>query len=115
VQNALQNHWNGQYYQSMLPVPAPPDYRVPYDPNIDVVMAAIYGAVAVTDTKMLATAALLRSQWEDPSSQYHYQINAADQTRGIGPLLGRRVVLPQYSPRRAGHRARPPASLPLRQ
>ena len=52
-------------------------------------MAAIYGAVAVTDTKMLATAALLRSQWEDPSSQYHYPINAADQTRGIGPLLGR--------------------------
>ena len=89
LQNALQGHWNGQYYQSMLPVPAPPDYRVPYDPNIDIVMAAIYGAVAVTNTQLLATAALLRSQWDDSSSQYYYPINGADQTRGIGPLLGR--------------------------
>ena len=52
-------------------------------------MAAIYGAVAVTDTKLLATAALLRSQWADPASQYFYPINGADQQRGIGPLLGR--------------------------
>lgn len=89
LQNALQGHWNGQYYQSMLPVPAAPDYRVPYDPNIDIVMAAIYGAIAVTDTRLLASAALLRSQWDDPSSEYCYPINAADQTRGIGPLLGR--------------------------
>ena len=89
LQNALQSHWNGTYYQSMLPVPAPPDYRVPYDPNIDIVMAAIYGAVPVTDTKMLATAALLRSQWDDPSSPYFYPINGADQARGLGPLLGR--------------------------
>jgi glucoamylase len=89
LQNALQGHWNGMYYQSMLPVPAPPDYRVPYDPNIDIVMAAIYGAVPVTDTKMLATAALLRSQWADSSSPYFYPINGADQARGLGPLLGR--------------------------
>jgi glucoamylase len=89
LQNALQGHWNGTYYQSMLPVPAPPDYRVPYDPNVDIVMAAIYGAVPVTDTKMLATAALVRSQWDDPSSPYFYPINGADQARGLGPLLGR--------------------------
>jgi glucoamylase len=38
LQNALASHWNGQYYQSILPVPA--DYRAPYDPNIDIVMAA---------------------------------------------------------------------------
>ena len=86
LQNALQEHWNGQYYQSLLPVPAD---KTPYDPNIDIVMAAIYGAVAVTDTKLLATAALLRRQWDDPSSAYYYQINQADQQRGIGPLLGR--------------------------
>ena len=89
LQNALQGHWNGQYYQSMLPAPVPPDYRVPYDPNIDIVMAAIYGAVSVTDTQLLATAALLRSQWDDSSSQYFYPINGHDQGRGIGPLLGR--------------------------
>jgi glucoamylase len=87
LQNALGSHWNGQYYRSLLPVPT--DYRAPYDPNIDIVVAVIYGAVAVTDTKLLATAALLRSQWADPASQYFYPINGADQQRGIGPLLGR--------------------------
>ena len=87
LQDALASHWNGQYYQSMVPVPT--DYRAPYDPNIDIVMAAIYGAIAVTDTKLLATAAQLRSQWADPGSTYFYPINGADQQRGIGPLLGR--------------------------
>ena len=87
LENALEGHWSGQYYRSLLPVPT--DYRVPYDPNIDIVMAAIYGAVALTDTKLLATAALLRSQWADPTSKYFYPINGADQQRGIGPLLGR--------------------------
>jgi glucoamylase len=87
LENALESHWSGQYYRSLLPVPT--DYRVPYDPNIDIVMAAIYGAVALTDTKLLATAALLRSQWADPTSKYFYPINGADQQRGIGPLLGR--------------------------
>jgi glucoamylase len=87
LQNALASHWNGQYYQSMLPVPT--DYRAPYDPNIDIVMAAIYGAIPVTDTKLLATAAQLRSQWADPGSTYFYPINGADRQRGIGPLLGR--------------------------
>src|SRR5487761_534988 len=87
LQNVLASHWNGQYYQSMLPVPA--DYRAPYDPNIDIVMAAIYGAIPVTDTKLLATAAQLRSQWAAPGSTYFYPVNGADQQRGIGPLLGR--------------------------
>ena len=86
LENALDSHWNGQYYQSLMPVPGD---KAPYDPNIDIVMAAIYGAVAVTDTKLLATAALLRGQWADPASPYFYQINAADQQRGFGPLLGR--------------------------
>ena len=71
----------------MLPVPT--DYRAPYDPNIDIVMAAIYGAVAITDTRLLATAAMLRSQWADPASTYFYPINASDQQRLIGPMLGR--------------------------
>jgi glucoamylase len=89
LQSALQGHWNGHCYQSMLPVPAPPDYRVPYDPNIDTMMAAIYGAVRLSDTQMLATAALVRSQWADPASPYYYPINGDDRARGIGPLLGR--------------------------
>jgi glucoamylase len=86
LEDALASHWNGQYYQSLIPVPGD---KTPYDPNIDVVMAAIYGAVAVTDTKLLATAALLRSQWADPASPYFFQINGADKQRGIGPMLGR--------------------------
>jgi glucoamylase len=86
LQSALQSHWNGQYYQSLLPAPAD---KAPYDPNIDIVMAAIYGAVAVDHTKLLGTAALLRSRWADPASMYFYPVNGADQQRGIGPLLGR--------------------------
>jgi glucoamylase len=86
LQNALTEHWNGRYYESLLPVPTD---RAPYDPNIDIVMAAIYGAVAVTDTQLLATAALLRSQWGDSSSRYFYPINGADQRSGVGPMLGR--------------------------
>jgi glucoamylase len=87
LQSALQSHWDGRYYQSVLPVPTD---KAPYDPNIDIVTAAVYGAAAVTDTKVLATAALLRSQWADPASTYLYPINQADQQqRGIGPLLGR--------------------------
>jgi glucoamylase len=87
LENALASHWNGEYYQSVLPVPI--DSRAPYDPNIDIVMAAIYGGVAITDTKLLATAALVRSQWADPTSKYFYPINGADQQSGLGPLLGR--------------------------
>ena len=85
--SALDAHWNGQFYQSMLPAPA--DYRAPYDPNIDVVMAAVYGAESVTDAKLLATAAQLRDQWANPDSKYCYPINGTDAARAIGPMLGR--------------------------
>jgi glucoamylase len=84
---ALDAHWNGTLYQSMLPVPA--DYRAPYDPNIDIVMSAVYGAESVTDPRLLATAAQLRTQWADPGSKYFYPINGADAALGLGPLLGR--------------------------
>ena len=85
--SALDGHWNGQCYQSVLPVPT--DHHAPYDPNIDIVQAAIYGAESVTDPKLLATAALLRAQWADSSSAYFYPINGADAAQGLGPLLGR--------------------------
>jgi len=52
-------------------------------------MAAVYGAESVTDPQLLATAALIRAQWGDPSSKYFYPINGADATRGLGPMLGR--------------------------
>ena len=89
LQDALPGHFNGQFYQSVLPVPA--DSGAPYDPNIDIVLSSLYGAVPVTDTKMLATAALIRRQRTDPSSSLAYPVNAADQARTppLGPLLGR--------------------------
>jgi glucoamylase len=85
LQSALQTHWNGTYYVSVLQSSGNADY----DPNIDIVMASIYGAVPVTDTQLLATAAQLHSQWADSSSPEHYPINIDDQARGVGPLLGR--------------------------
>jgi len=94
LENALQDHWNGSFYVTMLAPGAGPGISVVpaefgYDPNIDIVSASIYGAVPATDTRLLATAARLRGQWADPGSPVFYPINAADQTRGIGPLMGR--------------------------
>ena len=86
LDSALATHWNGTCYQSLVPVPTS---KSPYDPNIDIVLAAIYGSVPVTDTRLLATAALLRAQWADSASDYFYPINGDDAGRGIGPLLGR--------------------------
>jgi len=86
LDGALASHWNGTYYQSLVPEPTS---RGVYDPNIDIVLAAIYGSVPVTDTRLLATAALLRAQWADSASAYFYPINGDDAGRGIGPLLGR--------------------------
>lgn len=83
LQDALQEHWNGSIYVSMIPAPEG------YDPNIDIICSAIYGAVPITDTKLLATAAHLRGQWADDSSPEQYPINKADAAQGMGPLLGR--------------------------
>jgi glucoamylase len=84
---ALDGHWNGAVYQSVLPPPA--DKHAPYDPNIDIVQAAVYGAESVTDPRLLATAAQLRVQWSDPASPWYYPINGTDAADGLGPLLGR--------------------------
>ena len=83
---ALQAHWDGQHYVSILD---PVDPRSDYDPNIDVVTACVYGAVEATDPRLLATAARLRRQWSDPGEPLAYPINQADASQEIGPLLGR--------------------------
>ena len=88
LQTALQGHWNGSLYVSVQPVPGAS--AIPgYDPNIDIVSACIYGAIPVTDTKLLATAAQLRSQWADPASPELFPINIVDAANGMGPMLGR--------------------------
>lgn len=96
LQQALAGHWDGSKYVSMMADPgngAQPSPQNPvvsgYDPNIDIIQSAVYGAIPVTDTKLLATAAQLRSQWEDGGSVF-YPINKADMEEfGIGPLFGR--------------------------
>jgi len=93
LQARLPEHWNSteNIYvtfggpQSTQNPPLTPGY----DPNVDIVMACIYGAVPCTDTRLLATAARIRSQWTDPASPFQYPINTADQARGVGPLMGR--------------------------
>jgi glucoamylase len=95
LENALSGHWDGTRYLSLISQApgegAPSDPAGPgYDPNIDIVMAAVYGAVPVTDTRLLATAALLRQQWADAASPSVYPINLADRDNlGIGPMFGR--------------------------
>jgi glucoamylase len=92
LESALNSHWNGSLYVSLMVPGSNPPASVTngYDANIDIVSACVYGAVPCTDTKLLATAAILREQWADPSQQQtYYPINGADQARGMGPLFGR--------------------------
>ena len=84
--SALDQHWDGTIYRSMLDSDAPADG---YDPNIDILCAALYGAVPVTDERLLATVAALFGQWADQTSPAFYPINGADAARQLGPLLGR--------------------------
>jgi glucoamylase len=94
LEHALQAHWNGSYYATMIGGAAPGDPHQPavpegYDPNIDIVQASIYGAVPCSDTRLLATAAQLISQWADSTSPEVYPVNLSDAALGLGPMLGR--------------------------
>jgi glucoamylase len=95
LESALEGHWDGTRYLSLITEApgggSPTDPAGPgYDPNIDIVMASVYGAISVTDTRLLATAALLRRQWADAASQSVYPVNLGDHdTSGIGPMMGR--------------------------
>ncbi len=93
LQARLAEHWNSSeniYVTFGGPAGTTnPPLTPGYDPNVDIVMACIYGAIPPTDTRMLATAARIRSQWTDPASTFAYPINAADLARGVGPLMGR--------------------------
>lgn len=75
LQTALQSHWDGARYVSVLPAPDR------YDPNIDIVAAPIYEAVPITDTRLLATAAQVRGQWADGGSELFDPINGTDDQR----------------------------------
>lgn len=95
LESAIDRHWNGTTYLTLLGGETAPgsveQLAVPpgYDPNIDVVQGCLYGAVAVDDPRLLATAAHLRATWAGPSSENRYPINVADAAIGLGPLFGR--------------------------
>jgi glucoamylase len=94
LRQAIAGHWNGSTYISVLAdrgdgAPSAQDPVTDgYDPNIDIVQACVYGAVPCTDTKLLATAAQLRAQWE-PGGNAYYPINGDDAALGFGPMFGR--------------------------
>ncbi len=94
LEAALPVHWNGTYYATMIGGSPPGDPQHPtvpqgYDPNIDIVQACVYGAVSCTDTRLLSTAAQLRSVWADASSPEFYPVNGNDAKLGYGPMFGR--------------------------
>jgi glucoamylase len=84
LDDALAAHWDEAQGCYRTFHPAVDDY----DPNIDIVLAALYGSIPTTDGKLLATAAKLHRQWS-PGGDVVYAINVADVERDIGPLLGR--------------------------
>jgi glucoamylase len=92
---ALDGHWDGNQYISVLADPGhggqpSPQHPVVdgYDPNIDIVQACLYGGVSATDTRLLATVARLRSLWVEGGIAF-YPINKADAALGLGPMFGR--------------------------
>jgi glucoamylase len=94
IEGAIAEHWNGSLYVSMMAPGAGPGVSavaedLGYDPNIDIVSAAVYGGISVNDTKLLATAARMRQLWSDPASDAVFPINVADAQHGLGPLMGR--------------------------
>lgn len=85
---AIDTHWDPDagIYRSVTGADA--SVSAGYDPNIDVVMAAIYGALNPADSRVLATAGRIRQQWTD-QGPVAYPINVRDGSLGVGPLLGR--------------------------
>lgn len=92
----LEDHWNGKHYATFAPdttvkppLPWTPSTqeREPYDPNSDILMACVYGAVDVTNPRLLATAAAIRAMYDDADTGY--PINQTDGELGYGPLIGR--------------------------
>jgi len=96
---ALPRHWNDELgcYLSFEPPwkPDPNKNHDPYDPNADIVLAALYGTIPAEDekhpfldAKLLASASAIRLIWTDAQAT-KYPVNAEDADRGFGPLLGR--------------------------
>lgn len=83
LNNLLPTHWDGSIgrYRSILGG-NPTDRGI--DLNVDVVIASVYGAIPCTDPRLLSTAAQVRDFFAGA-----YPINAADNARDLGPMIGR--------------------------
>lgn len=92
IAGALPSHWDaasGLYKSLLPPIDRHGNPPAQYDPSIDPIMACICGGgIPCTDPQLLATAALVHDQWTD-ATKTPYQINADDEDRGLGPLIGR--------------------------
>lgn len=97
LQGALARHWSTEQecYLSFEPPwsPRPGNHHDPYDPNIDVVLAAVYGSIPAADgvdpfldPRLLSSASAIRAVWTE--SDARYPVNAKD-APALGPLLGR--------------------------
>ena len=84
---ALGTHWSEEKGCYVSIPNGTPDFDG-YDPDADVIMGQIYGSVACTDPRLLATAAKLRQAF-DVGGPAAYPINVDDRARGFGPMLGR--------------------------
>jgi glucoamylase len=98
LQAALPRHWSADQacYLTFEPpwTPEPTNHHDPYDPNIDIMLAALYGTIPASggvdhflDPKLLASAAAVRAVWTE--SGLHYPINTTDAGLELGPVLGR--------------------------
>ena len=95
--DSLAGHWDSDngWYVSVQNGTLPPDSLLSdlrgYDPNADIVMACIYGALPCRDPQLLASAAKLRAQFE-LGGPCAYPINGVDgdpSAGPVGPLIGR--------------------------
>ena len=88
LQNALASHWNGQYYQSMLPVPG--RLQSPLRPQHqhrhggDLRRRPAHRHQAPGHRRPAAA-----TKWPTRTQSNFYPINGSDQQRGIGNMSGR--------------------------
>jgi glucoamylase len=114
--DAIADHWDPTHgwYVSVLNGTLPADSLLSdlsgYDPNADVIMACIYGAVPCADPKLLATAAQLRAHFDVGGSSVYAIKHRRPQPQHRGGRTAHRPL-----PRRRLRRGRWPRSQPADQ
>lgn len=94
LEGALDRHWDADHemFVSLLNPDIPgrqDDVSAEYSPNVDVVLAALHGALPMTDSRLLSSAAKLRDAFTRPDRPSYFPINTSDDAQGLGPMIGR--------------------------